>query len=364
MTDRERMRAIMNHEPVDRVIWQPRLEHWYNTNKRLGRLPERYRDMTLIDLYDDLGASMRPYHHTNPCVRRIEHEDVRYETVETTARRDVSRWITPVGTLETVHAKTEESGLTQQFPIKSVDDLKVVEFILRNRRWEFDLGTYAEVDRQIGGRGEPVVYNLRIPVQRLFIEYIGFENTVIAMHEHPRETDAFIEVIEETDDAFYDMIAASPLQLVNFGDNVDSNMLPPTLLEKYALPYYRRRTAQLQAAGKRSYPHWDGALKGILKFVPLCGFDGYEALTPQPMGDVPIEEIAEVMGHDYVLIDGLPATHFLPPFTRRDVEEFTLQVLDMFAPSLILGISDELPPAGDIEAVRMASQIVRDYQLP
>ena len=80
------------------------------------------------------------------------------------------------------------------------------------------------------------------------------------------------------------------------------------------------------------------------------------------MGDIPLEEMAEYMGHDYVLIDGLPATHFIPPFTRQDVEEFTIKVIDMFAPNLILGISDELPPAGDIEAVRLVSEIVRDYR--
>jgi hypothetical protein len=127
------------------------------------------------------------------------------------------------------------------------------------------------------------------------------------------------------------------------------------------LPYYQKRTRELAAAGIRTFPHWDGALKGLMPFVPLCGFDGYEAFTPEPMGDIPLEEMAAVMKHDYVLIDGIPATHFLPPFTRQEVEEFAYRVLDMFAPSLILGISDELPPDGDIEAVRMVSQIVRDY---
>jgi len=361
MTDRERMIAIMNHQPVDRVIWQPRLEHWYNVNKRLGRLPKRYGDRSLIEVYDDLGASMRPYHYTNPAIRRVEGEGVRYETVEETARRRVILWHTPVGTLEQIDGKTEESSLCREFPIKNIGDLKVVEHILRNRRWEFDRQRYEQVERDVGNRGEPVVYNIRIPLQRLFIEYMGFENTIIALHESPKEMERFIRIVEETDDAFYEMIRASPLGLVNFGDNVDSTMLPPTLMEKWALPYYRRRTRELLSAGKRSYPHWDGALKGLLKYVPQCGFDGYEAFTPQPMGDVSLEEIAEVMKHDYVLIDGIPATHFLSPFTRDEVEEFAYKVLDLFAPSLILGISDELPPGGDIEAVRMVSQIVRDY---
>jgi len=362
MTDRERMLAIMRHEPVDRVIWQPRLEHWYFTNKRLGRLPARYRDMSLLELYDDLDTSIRTYYFYNPCIRTIYGEGVSFEVVEETPKRRVRLWKTPVGTLTQVDGKTEESSLCTEFPVKSIADLKVIEYLLTTRRFEFDHAKFAEAEALIGPRAAGVIYNVRIPLQRLYIEYMGFQNTIIALHEFPREMEAFIRLIEETDQQFYDMLKASPLQVINFGDNVDANMLPPSLMRKYALPYYQRRTAELHAVGKQSFPHWDGALKGLMQFVPLCGFDGYEAFTPEPMGDIPLEEIAEAMGHEYVLIDGIPATHFLSPFTRKDVEEFALKVLDMFAPSLILGISDELPPGGDIESVRLVSQIVRDYQ--
>ncbi len=361
MTDRERMLAILRHEPVDRAIWQPRIEHWYLTNKRFGTLPERNRDMSLLEVYDDIGASVRSYYFYNPCIQRIEHEDVVYETVESTAKREVAVWKTPVGTLEAVARKTAESGLTSEFPVKTMGDVKVVEFILRNRRWEFDREKFDEAEAIVGDRGTGVTYNLRIPPMRLFIEYLGFEATVYAMHEQPREIDAFIDLMEETDDAFYDVIRESPLVAVNFGDNVDANLLPPSLMRRYALPYYQRRTSELRAAGKRCFPHWDGALRGLLDFVPECGFDGFEALTPEPMGDVPLEAIAEALGHDYVLLDGMPATHFLPPFTRADVEEFATTMLDTFAPGLILGISDEMPPAGDIDAVRMVGEMVRDY---
>jgi len=362
MTDRERMLAIMRHEPVDRAMWQPRLEHWYFTNKRLGRLPERYRDMSLVELYDDLGCSIRAYHFYGPCIRVVRGEGVSYETVEDTPKRTVHLWKTPVGTLRSVTQKTAESSLCREFPVKTIEDLKVIEYSLRTRRFEFDHAMFAEAERTIGDRGAPTAFNQRIPIQRLIIELMGFEPTMFALHDYPREMEAFMRLVEETDDAFYDVFKACPMEIYNFGDNVDSTMLPPPLMRKYALPYYQRRNAELHAAGKRTYPHWDGALKGLMPFVRECGFDGYEAFTPQPMGDITLEEIAEAMGHDYVLVDGIPATHFLAPFTMDDVEEFAVKVLDMFAPSLILGISDELPPPGDIERVRLVSEIVRDYR--
>ncbi len=59
MTDRERVLATFAGEPIDRVCWQPRLEHWYNYHRKLGSLPERYAGMELFDVYDDLGCSVR-----------------------------------------------------------------------------------------------------------------------------------------------------------------------------------------------------------------------------------------------------------------------------------------------------------------
>ncbi|HNZ37925.1 MAG TPA: uroporphyrinogen decarboxylase family protein [Candidatus Latescibacteria bacterium] len=363
MTDRERVLAIMHHQPVDGVVWQPRIDHWYYTNKRAGTLPERYRDMSLFDVYVDLDCSIRGYEFYNPCISRVYDSSVSFRVVEDTQHRRVRLWETPLGVLTEVEGKTAESSLLTEFPVKSIADLRIVRYTLEALNFEFSEERFREAEKLVGDRGVGTVFNLRTPLMRLFIEFMGFENTIVALHEFPEEMDSFIRFLEEDDQKYIDMIKKSPLPLLNFGDNVDSNMLPPSLMRKYALPYYRRRTAELRAAGKASYPHWDGALKGLLPFVRECGFDGYEAFTPTPMGDVSLDEIAEAMGHDYVLIDGIPATHFIPPFTRDDVEEFATLVLQMFAPSLILGISDELPPSGDIESVRHVAEIVRSFRI-
>ncbi len=364
MNNRERMLATLRREPVDRVLWQPRIELWYNGRKKAGTLPERYRDLSLLEVYDDLGCSIRAYDYYNRAIERVYPDDVRHETVEETPSRRVQLLHTRVGTLEQVVGRTIESELTREFYVKSVDDLPVIEYLLRETRFHFNLDTFREMDAIIGDRCAPVIFNLRTPLMRMFIEHIGFENTIIAMHEFPERMNRHISLIEETDQQFYDMVKASPVEILNFGDNVDSNMLPPSLMRKYTLPYYQQRTSELRDAGMLTYPHWDGALAGLLPFVHEAGFDAYEALTPEPMGDVPLEDIADALGHEYVLIDGIPASMFCEPFTDDDVREFTMRVLDTFAPTLILGISDELPPDADVERVRMVSEIVAQYAPP
>ncbi|OQB36545.1 MAG: hypothetical protein BWY06_02763 [Candidatus Latescibacteria bacterium ADurb.Bin168] len=300
--------------------------------------------MSLFDVYVDLDCSIRGYEFYNPCISRVYDSSVSFRVVEDTQHRRVRLWETPLGVLTEVEGKTAESSLLTEFPAKSIADLRIVRYTLEALNFEFSEERFREAEKLVGDRGVGTVFNLRTPLMRLFIEFMGFENTIVALHEFPEEMDSFIRFLEEDDQKYIDMIKKSPLPLLNFGDNVDSNMLPPSLMRKYALPYYRRRT-------------------GLLPFVRECGFDGYEAFTPTPMGDVSLDEIAEAMGHDYVLIDGIPATHFIPPFTRDDVEEFATLVLQMFAPSLILGISDELPPSGDIESVRHVAEIVRSFRI-
>ena len=118
----------------------------------------------------------------------------------------------------------------------------------------------------------------------------------------------------------------------------------------------------MRAAGKYTHTHWDGAVKPLLPYCKDSGFDGFEALTPIPQGDVTLEEIKEALG-DLILIDGIPCTHFLPQHSYKEVEDFAIEILDMFAPNIVLGISDEISPPGDIEKVRLISEIVKSYEV-
>jgi len=344
----------------ERIVWQPRLDHWYHTNRREGTLPERYRDADLLDVYRDLDCSWRPYALFNGCFVWDFDDTVRVEEKRRPERVE-TYWHTPEGTLRRVEIITESAHQTHEFPVKTVADLPALEHLLEHRFVRFDAERFAEADRLLGDLGAPTTWRRAQPIQLFFIEYMGFEPTILALHDSPREMERTFRVIEETGWQHFDAIAESPIRIVNFGDNVDCHMLSPVHFERYALEYYRRMCDRLHEAGKFVHPHWDGALRTLLPYMGSCGFDAIEALTPLPQGDVGIETLREAMPEGLILIDGLPATHFLPQTTYQELEAFTRKVLDLFAPNLILGISDELPPGGDIEKVRLVSEIVAGY---
>jgi hypothetical protein len=360
------MLRTFERKKIHTILWQPRLEHWYNVNKIHGTLPERYKDMELLDVYDDLNASVRAYGMFNRTIKITEGEDVEI-TSEDHGTHVHTTWQTPVGSLKQithrVRTETEVSAYTVEHMVKTIEDLKILEYILRARKVEFDWKAYDAGNELLGDRAEPTIYLPRESLQGLIINYMGFETTIYALHDHPIEIERFLEVMEETDDPVYDVVAQSPIRIINFGDNLHAETMPPPLFSKYILPYYQMRSAQLHKAGKFTHAHWDGYLRTLLPFAKETGLDGLEALTPLPQGDVTLEEIKDALGDELILIDGIPATHFLQQTSYEELEEFTLKVLDMFSPNLILGISDEISPIGDIEKVRLVSQIVADYSI-
>jgi len=114
------------------------------------------------------------------------------------------------------------------------------------------------------------------------------------MHDHPELIQHYVEVASEADNAMYEVLCQSPVQILNFGENIDATMDPPPIWSEHLVPYYCQRVEQLQAAGK---------------FVHI---------------------------------------------------ECVKHVVELFYPRLVLGISDEIPPDGDIERVRLVSELVQE----
>jgi hypothetical protein len=100
-----------------------------------------------------------------------------------------------------------------------------------------------------------------------------------------------------------------------------------------------------------------------MRFMHEHHVDGYEALTPQPMGDVSLEDTKAALG-DLILIDGIPATDFLPTVKEDEFVGRVRRLLELFSPNLVLGISDEISPPGEIEKVRLAAQITAEFEPP
>jgi len=325
-------------------------------------LPEPYTGMDLHEVYRSLGCSARLYEF-NSCFRRIEHPGVTFKTRDLN-ETDVETLVeTPVGKQIAVHRKSSNSPhrITLKWEVESLDELKVATWREEHATWEWDQEQYDAHMRACGDLGAPTIFMPRMNVQCLYIEKMGVEKGVYALFESPDEIEAFFEALEECHERLIDVINASPIEIINFGENVHAGTLSPDLFLRYHLPACRRRCDRLHAAGKFVCSHWDGDTRPLLPYVKETGLDGVEAITPRPQGDVTLEEIKAALGDEVFLMDGIPAIYFDDTYSEETLVECAERLIDLFAPKLVLGISDEISSTGDIERLRVVGRIADEY---
>jgi len=361
-TPYERILAVFEGKGSDRVPWNIRHEFWYYYNRAKGTLPVEYRDMSLLDVCLEWNASWRCYsgYFTDSFVKVSYTDDVE---VNRFARDDsiIIEFKTPKGVLRQVHAM-DDLKLTSrivEYPIKSLEDLKIMEYILERVKVEFDWETYSRMERNLKGHGMLSYFFPRSPYQRLILEYMGLERTMSFLLKYRRETEEFMKAIKSSNDVFYEVIANTPIKIFNLGENIDVRMTPPKMFERYCLPYYRERADYLHRKGKYVHIHVDGYAKPLLQLLRETGLDGVEALTVKPVGDMTLKDIEDLLGDEMVILDGIPYIYFIEEVVSEDeFKKFVKEIVIKFRGRLILGISDELPPPASIRRVKMVPKIL------
>jgi hypothetical protein len=363
MNNRQLTIAVFEHGKVDRILWQPRLHHWYEVNRARGTLPKEYANKSILEIYDELGASPRGYHFFNDTIRVVEGEGVKVEVMED-SENVYTKYITPIGVLRQVERKNlyGTNRIRVEYFLKNVEDFAILEYILKKQSFEFDKELYVKMENLVGDRCEPIVNVRWGSIQKLFIMYMGFKAGIIALWKYREKIERLMDVFDENDDKLFNLLKKTPFKIVNFTDNIDEGLLSPALFQRYMLPYYRKRTKELHQVGKYCTSHWDGKVKHLIHFARETGLDGLECVPPEPQGNVSLEDLRQNMG-EMVLVDGIPATHFLSITSTEELETFVRRLIGIFKPNLIAGISDMMPPDGDIERVKFVGEIIKKVKI-
>ena len=368
-TDHAQLNLVDLHRDVIRgtsggkIIWQPRIGCWLTDKQFQGTpLPAPYEGVSLPEIYRHLGCSARLYVF-NGCFKKIEDPRVQVRQEQLSETEVQTTTETPAGKQTTITRKHVTNRRLEhlKWEVASEEEMKVAAWRAEHTTWAWDQDTYDRLWEEWGPRGLPTMYIPRVTVQDLYLNTMGVEQAIFALHDYPAAIDGYFRALDDCHGRLIDVVVESPIEIVNFGDNLHCGTLSPKLFERYVLPAYLRRCERLHAAGKFVHAHWDGDTKALLPYAKETTLDGIEAITPVPQGDVTLEEIKEALGDELFLIDGIPAIYFDEMFPVSVLEECTHRLIDLFAPKLVLGISDEISSTGDIERIRVVSKIVDDY---
>ncbi len=364
MTKKEINLAIFEHK-TDKVLWQPRLEEWYFKNKQQGTLPGKYRDAEHLELYDMLDCSVRyaasvgMQYGYDPDAGIQGRDEVkgnqRFVTIDT-----------PAGSLTTVyHLVYDGEGKIvnqriEDFPVKTPEQLKVVTYMVRHMVITSDNEVFKKHAALMGDRGEPNMIIGSAGYTELIKNWSGLIDAAYLTCDYPEAVEEYLEACDERDDRMVDAALELDCKIFNLGDHATDEFTPPPILKKYMLPRWQRLSERFHKAGRFVHSHWDGNSHTMLPYLMESGLDSVEALTFAPMGNITPEEVKKAVGDKIVCLDLIPAIYFLKDYSLEFTVDFARKVIDMFAPRLVLGVSDEISSVGEIDKIAAISELVSE----
>ncbi len=360
MTRRELNLAIFEGK-ADAVLWQPRLEQWIGVNRANGTLPQRFRDLDDLGIYDALRCSVR--YAASAGIEMYRQPDDVEQTQEQVGDRYIVTVRTPTGELRTTHQDIwqGEKLLNRRicdFPIKTPEDLRVATELAEREQFGANQQAFQEAAERMGHRGEPTIFLSSSGFTELIKSGAGLPGTYYLLHDHPAAVEAYVEACNRRDDRMIDAALQLPCRIFNLGDHATNEFTPPPILARFLMPRWQHIRERLHAADRFVHSHWDGNSALMLPYLQDTGLDAVESLTPAPQCDMTLEQIKAAVGDKLVCLDLLPAIYFLPHFTTEELLELAGRVIDMFAPKLILGVSDEISEVGEIERIEAVTELV------
>ena len=362
MTIREEVLQVINGLSTDRTPWFGDLSYYYNSLVYKGELPVQYQG---IDgekrFYDDLGVGIYVY---APFVFKMDYTGGVSYTENKSETEIVEKYDTPIGSISSRQKFLPESccfAYTKHF-VENMEDLRVMCSVFENTVYKENYEEYSKRAELWGDSGLAVALApiSVAPIQKLLARWAGVEKTIELYYDETDEFEEIIQRIEKAQLPVFDIIADSPAEMVEFPENLSSEITGSRFFEDYNLPCYQKANQILHDAGKKTAIHIDGTLKPCLSMLSAAGFDIAEAVTPMPCGDVDIQDLRKVAGEDIILWGGIPGALFTEQFTDEEFVSHIKKVLSIADKKFVLGVADQVPVDGLWHRIKMVRGLVNE----
>ena len=235
------------------------------------------------------------------------------------------------------------NGWVQEYYIKTPQDYRVMEHIIRSSTLEFDPGQWEDGERRIGDRGITLINCRRTPIQTIMVDYVGLERFAYHMADGFPELSALQDALLEQFIEICRLIARGPGRYVHINENMIAETWGPDRFARYHMPVYERIMPILHKGGKKVYAHFDGKLECVADQLARSGIDGIESLTLPPEGDLTYRAARERFPEKFLWSNLSLHLYDLPDDElRRRIREYVGQA----APdgrNLAFGILEDVP---------------------
>ena len=109
--------------------------------------------------------------------------------------------------------------------------------------------------------------------------------------------------------------------------------------------------------------HLDGTLNPLLHKLSYAGFDVIEAVTPGPVGDIPLKELRSHVKEETVIWGGFPSGFFSPTYSEEEFENWVRELIEVIKADgrFVMGVADQIVPGTSFERIKKVAELVERY---
>jgi hypothetical protein len=370
MNLRDRILAVYRGLTPDVVPFMLDLSHWfYEKHKMPWDLNKVYEkpETELIACHKRLGVgfylpNLAMFYSSK---QRPDVEAAVVESQQNGMREITWSYQTPLGRIARTrvwHPHTY-SWHIKAWGIKAEQDLRVLAYALSGMSYTPHWENYRAWTDEVGEIG--VVY---LPfgysaMGQLLNYWMGIEQTMLATCYWPGTVREVVDQINDSLLKLIDLLAASPAEIIIMGDNFSGDVQPPSFFAQWSRPFYVEAINRLHAAGKFVAVHIDGRLRGALGMIRDAGADCGDAITPEPTGDLSMEQCRDEAGPDFILSGGISPALWLPNVSTDEFKAAVRRWLELRrrSPRLITNAGDQVPPGAVEGRIELMRDLVEQY---
>ena len=362
MTNREQILKILNGEKPDKVPWFGDLDYWATALVANGKKPKNFqKSPEYIDWHRDLGVGYYLQGYFPYKAKNHFQENTWYN-----GNLKFREIITPKGNLKECWEYVPDtcSEAPREHLVKSVKDLAALRYVYENIEWEPDYDFALERIEQIGDMGISLLYLPHTPYMQLLVIEAGVEAVTYCAMDEPDELAETLQSMKKSFDHAAQIAIDGPTETLMIPENLSSEMVGPDNFEKYMRNTQTEWVEKMKKAGKFSFLHMDGTLKGLLAREASTGFTVIEAMTPFPVGDLAIEEWESVANNPKTIFwGGMPGSYFTANVTDHEFDRHVRAVLAVMRknPRYVLGVADQVPPDALEYRVKRVRELVDQF---
>ncbi len=397
-THKSRMLAAFRGEEIDRLPYVPRLDLWHLANSTSGTLPTQHVGRSQEDIARAEGWSLYfrfaddildPETQKNYLHRGIGMFTTRDTPYDFVLPRDVEvkihrvegrirvEYHTPLGMVSSTmfyDRSSQRLGITNPILIDHLittpEDYGPVGYLFEHmdvipsfKRFEHWANEEMREDGVAVARG----FMGASPVHQ--IQRNLLDPTLFFFHykDHYAKMLELAAKMEPIFDKTLQILCTSPAEVVWWGSNYDDMLTYPPYFQQEIVPWIRKASSHLAAAGKLLMGHTDGENEGLMDMIRDSGMHIAESICPMPMTKLTLAEYYRRWSPHLTLFGGIPATVVLPQTSEADFEACIDDVFKAVAPGnrMLLGVTDQVPPNAIFSRLqRIGDRIEREGRLP